>query len=164
MDESVDRPFQGRLEHTDVLTVATWTAAAALELLPAKAVDLPEADIWEAAEEVAGVAVPTDDVTACVAVETDLVLSDATGWLLLLLPFFEAAGIEEEEEVLEVEEGVEDVEALELCLVALLVVALVVPWDGDASILEDCFSSGSVCVYDEVCFCLQSKQSNVRWF
>lgn len=156
MDESVDpddinRPFQGRLEHTDVLTVATWAAAAAaLELLPAKAVDLPEADIWEAAEEVAGVAVPTDDVTACVAVETDLVLSDATGWLL---PFLEAAGIEEEEEVLEVE----DVEALELCLVALLVVALVVPWEGDASILEDCFSSGSVCVYDEVCFCLQSK-------
>lgn len=70
---------------------------------------------------------PTDDVTACVAVETDLVLSDATGWLLLLLQFFEAAGIEEEEEVLEEEEGVEDVEALELCLVALLVVALVVP-------------------------------------
>ena len=72
---------------------------------------------------------PTDDVTAWVAVETDLVLSDATGWLPLLLPLpvLVAAGVEEEEE--EEEEGVEGVEeeddddeVLGLCLVALPVV------------------------------------------
>ena len=93
-------------------------------------VDLPEAVVWEDADD-DDVA---DDVDPCVAVATDLEVSDAAGWLLLLLLVLEALGAAFEE--------ADDGLALGLLLWAL-------GCDGvgaGPSVLGGCFSSGSVWV------------------